>query len=122
MAAMNISAEQQLLMDFTAEHMEIGEVQPGKKSEYAKFCEFEPMRSLRFLLSKVNGSSVKKDEEIEQICGQVSIPEEVVECLAAKFVNVPKINQQLKAFTEFLYDPSAAATEVLGCWHFKKVG
>ena len=114
MAAMNISAEQQRLMDFTAEHMEIGEVQPGKKSEYAKFCEFEPMRSLRFLLSKVNGSSVKKDEEIEQICGQVSIPEEVVECLAAKFVNVPKINQQLKAFTEFLYDPSAAATEVLG--------
>ena len=99
MAAMNISAEQQRLMDFTAQHMQIGEVQPGKKSEYAKFCEFEPMRSLRFLLSKVNGSSVKKDEEIEQICGQVSTPEEMVGCLEEKFKDLPMVMQQLKGIT-----------------------
>ena len=116
--SMHINAEQQRLLDNQMDDMEIGELQPGKKSEFAKFCEYEPMKSLKFALRKVNGVSKKKDDEISQICSQVSIPEEVVERVARQFAGAPHIAQQLESFKEFLYDPSAAATEVLGCWHF----
>ena len=116
--AMQINLQQQHLLDHQMDDMEIGEVQVGKTSEFAKFCEFEPMKSLKFALRKVNGMSKKKDDEISQICSQVSIPEEVVECLIGKFAGAPHIVRQLETFKEFLYDPSAAATELLGCWHF----
>ena len=121
---MQISAEQlaQLKMVVSGLDLELGKeekelAKKGWKSnpmEFNSFTKVQPFKALLKVMSIFFCLEVTEDEQNIDLVEQISIPKKLWDILEAKFKKSPQFAPYLECFHQFLYDPSAHGTSMLG--------
>ena len=107
---MKFSEEQYLALKQASKKRKL-DPKVDKQQEFTSFGEGQPGSVLKFLFERIQNLSPEQKKEIEDICEQVSVPEEVLDIAQEKLKEIGEkyATARIREFKESLYDPSARA-------------